>query len=154
MILEDEYRTYLSGWDLAPSTLSTEIAALRRIERSEGVDLEAEVARDSLASLINRYRYSIEDERIGSPNPTKIPIEPDNLRRDVGWYRTQLERYLRFRRMNSLDVNLPAERGEGVAHTDIPNAGSQDEAEVFLNLKLICNANSDGTLRSLSQTLR
>jgi hypothetical protein len=43
MILGDEYRTYLSGRDLAPSTVSTDIAALRRIERSEGVDLEAEV---------------------------------------------------------------------------------------------------------------
>jgi hypothetical protein len=129
MILEDEYKAYLSERELAPSTITTELSALKRIERSEGVDLEAELRRDSLASLINRYRYSTADERSGAPNPTKIPIEPEKLRRDIGWYRRQLVRYLQFRQRNDTSVVPPIEVSGNIAEEDNVDRAGEEEAE-------------------------
>jgi endonuclease len=135
MILENEYKAFLAERELAPSTIITEISALKRIERTEDVDLEAELKRDSLASLINRYSYSIEDERIGAPNPTKIPIEPEKLRRDVGWYRRQLARYLKFRQRSDVSFVLPAAVNDRLADDDVMDRATEDETERVFELE-------------------
>ena len=133
MILENEYKAYLDERELAPSTITTEISALKRIERAEGVDLEAELRRDSLASLINRYSYSIADERSGVPNPTKIPVEPEKLRRDIGWYRRQLARYLQFRRRSDTSIT-PAPNGT-LSERDVLDRADEEETERVFELE-------------------
>jgi len=70
---------------------------LKKIERSEGIDLDAEFDRDGLEGLWRRYQYSIEDLRNGRPNPTKIDIEPEKLNRDLAFYRTHIQAYRAFR---------------------------------------------------------
>lgn len=131
MFLENEYKSFLSGRELAPSTISTEIGALKRIERLEGVDLEAEIGRNALADLIHRFRYSVDDERAQRPNPTRLPIEPEKLRRDLGWYRTQLERYLRFRQGSDPTIQSPPE----IAQTDSTDLASEEAAERAFQLE-------------------
>jgi endonuclease len=135
MILENEYKTYLGERELAPSTITTEISALKRVERTEGVDLEAELKRDSLAALINRFGYSIEDERSGAPNPTKIPIEPEKLRRDIGWYRRQLARYLQFRQRSDPSITPRTESSERFVDGDVIDRSSEEETERVFELE-------------------
>lgn len=135
MILEEEYKAYLEQRELAPSTITTEISALRRIERAEGVNLEEELKRDSLAGLINRYRYSVSDERTGAPNPTKIPIDSDRLRRDIGWYRRQLARYLQFRQRNDMSVGPSTEARDTSANEDLLDRAEEEDAERVFELE-------------------
>lgn len=94
---EESFRRYLSASGLSPNTLSTRSAALRRIEREEGINLDAEFEKDGFDSLLGRFRYRAEDARAGRPNPTKIDIDPEKLSRDIAFYRSAINSYRRFR---------------------------------------------------------
>lgn len=97
MIKEAEYKAALEDREIAPSAIKTYLYALNRIEREEGIDIEEELARDQLASLIQKFTYTTKDQREGRPNPTRIAIDPKNVHRFLGWYRRHLERYRAFR---------------------------------------------------------
>jgi hypothetical protein len=135
MILESEYKAYLGERELAPSTITTEISALKRVERTEGIDLDAELKRGSLSSLINRFKYSTEDERSGAPNPTKIPIDPEKLRRDIGWYRRQLARYLQFRQRSDTSLASPREANESFTDGGALDQVNEEETERVFELE-------------------
>jgi hypothetical protein len=98
---DDGLRRHTLESGLSPNTASTRIAALRRIERSEGIDLDKEFDRDELQGLLNRYQYTIEDLRNGRANPSQIDIEPEKLNRDLAFYRTVIQAYRAFRAGNS-----------------------------------------------------
>jgi endonuclease len=85
--------------------------------------------------LINRYSYSIEDERIGAPNPTRIPIEPEKLRRDVGWYRRQLARYLQFRQRSDASIRDPNDVNERLASEGVIDRVTEEESERTFQLE-------------------
>ncbi len=101
---EARYRAFLEKDGYAPSTTSTQIASARRIEREEAIDLDTEFGKDQLAALANRMKYSMDDFRAGMPNPTRIKIEPDNLYRDLAFFRSALRSYQRFKFGNDTDA--------------------------------------------------
>ena len=93
---EDGFKTYMASLGLAHGTFTTRSAALRRIERAENIDLDAEYERDGLNGLLAKYAYSTADHRAGLPNPTAIDIEPENLRKYIAFYRRALNNYHGF----------------------------------------------------------
>lgn len=93
---EEAFKAHLAAQGLAPGTLATRSSALRRIERAEDIDLDAEYERDGMESLFAKYAYSIADHRAGLPNPTRIDIEPENLRKYLAFYRSALNSYRGF----------------------------------------------------------
>jgi len=104
---EERYRAYLERNGYAQSTVSTSIASVRRIERDEELDVDREFDRDQLAALINKFKYSMDDFRAGSPNPTRLKIEPDNLYRDLAFFRSALRSYQRFKSGGDSDAVSP-----------------------------------------------
>jgi hypothetical protein len=98
---DDLFRKYILESGLVANTANTRIAALKRIERSEGVDLDSEFERDELQGLLTRYQYTMDDLRNGRPNPSKIDIEPEKLNRYLAFYRSALQSYRSFRAGNS-----------------------------------------------------
>ncbi|QND71035.1 endonuclease NucS domain-containing protein [Tardiphaga robiniae] len=94
---DERFRRFILNSGLVEGTAATKSAALRRIERDEGIDLDEEYERDKLASLIERLQYTIDDFRAGKENPTKIDIEPEKLPRDLAFYRSVIQSYLKFK---------------------------------------------------------
>lgn len=93
---EAQFRDYLRRTGVQGATIDTRVSCLRRIETCEGVNLDLAATADGLRGLLDRYSYSIADERAGLPNPTAIPIEPERLRKYVAWFRSHLLAYARF----------------------------------------------------------
>ena len=97
-MLDEQFRAFVTAEGLSNSTVSTKSAALRRIERDEGVDLDKEYSKDHLTSLFSKFQFSMDDVRAGRENPTSLDIEPDKLYRDLAFYRSMLGSYIKFKR--------------------------------------------------------
>lgn len=97
-MLDEQFRAFVTAEGLSSSTVSTKSAALRRIERDEGVDLDQEYDKDHLTSLFSKFQFSMDDVRAGRENPTSLDIEPDKLYRDLAFYRSTLGSYIKFKR--------------------------------------------------------
>jgi hypothetical protein len=91
------FETYMQNRSLADKTRMQRTYALKRIERVQNLDLDAEFDRDQLADLIQSYSYSASDARAGLPNPSRMDIDGDKLLTHLRWYRSHLMDYLRFR---------------------------------------------------------
>ncbi len=100
---EELLRKHFNDLEFAPSTVNTKLAGTRRIERDEKIDLDEEFERDRMESVVRRFQYSMEDFRAGKPNPTSIRIEPDKIYRDLAFYRSILQSYLRFKTSDNSD---------------------------------------------------
>ena len=67
------YRVWLEQRGLAQSSADTYVSEAKRVERHYG-DLDELYAKDRLAGVLQELRYSAEDARTNTPNPSKIPI--------------------------------------------------------------------------------
>ena len=149
---EDAFKEYWADRGLARSTISTRSGALRRIERAENVDLDAEYERDGMEALLKKYAYSDADHRTGMPNPTGIDIEPENLRKTFAFYRRALNNYRVFASgglpddLESAVTGAEAEADEALAETgsrtfalerDLQNAIRTDIAQLELGLEIV-----------------
>jgi endonuclease len=94
---EEPFRKFLEEQGTADKTIQMRLYALKRIERHQNLDLDAEFERDQLTSLSDLLRYGADDERAARPNPTRLNIEPDRLRSHLAWYRSHLQSYRRFK---------------------------------------------------------
>lgn len=103
------FETYIQNRGLAEKTRMQRTYALKRMERAQNVDLDAEFERDQLADLIIRYSYSASDARAGLPNPSKMDIDSDKLLTHLRWYRSHLMDYLRFRGGTAYESDESAE---------------------------------------------
>jgi hypothetical protein len=93
---EAEFENYMMG-RLTEKVRIQRGYALKRIERAQGVDLDAEFEKDQLADLISKYSYSASDSRAGRPNPSNMDIDSDKLLTHLRWYKSHLTDYARFR---------------------------------------------------------
>lgn len=96
-VQENQFAAYMKSRNLADATCRTRISALRRIENAHNLDLDAEYEKDRLEQLRSCFSYTAADQRQGAPNPSQIEIEPERLQSYIGWYRTHLLDYLRFK---------------------------------------------------------
>ncbi len=88
-----------AGNELEESTKHTYMTDNKRVESEDGFDLDKEFDKDKLASLIDRYEYSAEDEKNGRKNPTNLNIKhrSKSVRNSLASHRTALRHYRRFR---------------------------------------------------------
>ena len=91
----DGYRAWLEQRQpsLAQSSINTLVTDAKRVERHYG-DLDELYAKDRLAGVLRELRYSTDDARKNTPNPSKIPTSPTSLsgyRTTVNQYREYLE---------------------------------------------------------------
>ena len=72
---EKGFMTWLEQGELNPSSIQTHITDAKRVERHYG-DLEALYRKDRFDGVLQELRYTAEDVRLGTPNPSKVPICP------------------------------------------------------------------------------
>jgi hypothetical protein len=94
---EGSFAQFMRGQGLSEKTIAQRGYALKRIERIQDVDLDAEYERDGLASLMRLFAYSSADARASRANPTKMDIDSDKLHTHLAWYKSHLTAYARFR---------------------------------------------------------
>lgn len=94
---DDAFAQHMRSQGLAERTMAQRGYALRRIERAHDVNLDQEFDGDELASLLSAFSYSTSDARAGRSNPSKMDIDPDKLLTHLGWYKSHLTAYARFR---------------------------------------------------------
>ncbi len=92
----EEFRAWTTNFDIAESTIRTHITDIKRIEKSEGIDVDNEFKKDGMKSLLQTYTYSVQDERDGRPNPTKLITKTTSLPRFLGQYKSYLNKYREF----------------------------------------------------------
>jgi hypothetical protein len=99
---EDAFRSWLSngrvnadGAALDARTIGSRISNCRTVERCEG-DLDHQFDQDRLRSLLERLKYSTEDERSNRPARHRIPIE-GNIRNGTATLRSAVSLYKQFR---------------------------------------------------------
>lgn len=94
---EEAFERYMLSRELAEKTRAQRSYALKRIERTQNIDLDEEFDRDQFRDLLKSFSYSAADARAGLPNPSKMDIESDKLLTHLRWYRSHLMDYMRFR---------------------------------------------------------
>jgi len=71
---QDEFRKWLVAQGQTEATASTRASSAKRVEQYLG-DLDELFVQEDLESVLNRFAYSIADERAGRPNPSPVPID-------------------------------------------------------------------------------
>jgi hypothetical protein len=89
------YRDWLQA-HFQDGTLTTQISEARRLEGAYG-DLDEHFDRDEFASILATLAYSTADKVAGKPNPSRVPIEGNNLYEGLAHLRSALSYYRRFR---------------------------------------------------------
>lgn len=99
---EESFRLWLSNnrfsgdsTTLDIRTISSRISNCRTVERYEG-DLDLQFDQDRLNGLIQRLKYSTEDERASQPPRHKVPIN-GNIRNGTATLRSAVSLYKQFR---------------------------------------------------------
>jgi hypothetical protein len=89
------YAEWLRSQGYDEGTVGAQLYRVARVEEHHG-DLDDLFDADGLASLVERLRYSVEDERRSRPNPSQIPFV-GNIRSNLSAYRTAAVWYGRYR---------------------------------------------------------
>src|SRR5271168_4345522 len=89
------YRDWLQA-NYQDGTVTTQISEARRLEGAYG-DLDEHLDRDEFGSILATLAYSPADKVAGKPNPSRIPIEGNNLYEGLAHLRSALSYYRRFR---------------------------------------------------------
>lgn len=93
---EEEFRSYLKSSGFAGSTINTRCYALKRIEKAQGIDLDAEAQRDGFRSLIALFSADAAGNVPTLLNTIELGIAADNKGSALSWYRSHLKSYFRF----------------------------------------------------------
>ncbi len=117
----EEFRAWTTNFDIAESTIRTHITDIKRIEKSEGIDVDNEFKKDGMKSLLQTYTYSVQDERDGRPNPTKLITKTTSLPRFLGQYKSYLNKYREF----------CLSEGDDFVYEEQENNADSDASETF-----------------------
>lgn len=109
----EEYAGWLLGQSLQESTVSTQLGRVARIEEYYG-SLDDLVAGGGYEALIGELTYSTADERLGRPNPSRLPLT-GNLRTGLQSYKSAVALYRNF--LSGDARQTPAASVENVAPT-------------------------------------
>ncbi len=99
---EEEFRDWLetyrqqNGEPLKQSSKNAYVTDNKRVEDEDGFNLDTEFKKDEMASLLERYTYSLEDKRNERGNPTNLDIELPALYKSLGNHKVVLNHYRRF----------------------------------------------------------
>ena len=113
--MRKNYRSWLEAREYSSNTISTQCSQATRVEHAYG-DLDELYATDQLKSLLTSLRYSSEDSRRGTANPSKLQIGGD-LYKALASFRAAVGLYRRFR----------DEAGEGLGSPEILQSPSPPE---------------------------
>ena len=93
--MDPSFREWLARRGLKPSSVSTQISDVKRLEKHYG-DLDELYERDRFAGALDNLHYSKDDEKRGRPNPTGLEID-GNLYNNLSHFRSSLKSYSDFR---------------------------------------------------------
>lgn len=88
-------RESLASRGLKPTSVSTQISDVRRLEKHYG-DLDELYDPDRLAGVLNNLSYTKDDEQRNRPNPSLLEIDGD-LNSNLSHFRSSLGAYRDFR---------------------------------------------------------
>jgi hypothetical protein len=92
--MRPEYANWLAAQEYAGNTQAAQLHRVQRVEQCyESLDELVEAGR--IDDLLGELAYTVHDERMGKPNPSKIPFE-GNIRNNLQSYRNAVNRYLKF----------------------------------------------------------
>lgn len=109
---EAEFREWLAGEGLVPSSVSTRISDLRRVEKHFG-DLDEAFAQDGCAGIFDNLTYTAADQAAGKPNPSDIEID-GNLYDGLSGYKSSLTAYLKFRKAHAQAGSGPLSQADRI----------------------------------------
>lgn len=112
--MRDDYEHWLRAKYKAANTVTTQLSQARRLEKFYG-NLDEHFDRDRLASILADLAYSSTDKEAGKPNPSRVPIDGDNVYGGLVHLSGAVRRYGRFR---------SGEPADGGSQTDV---GDEDD---------------------------
>jgi hypothetical protein len=104
--MRKDYGAWLRGQGYDGGTITAQLHRVGRVEQYLG-DLDRHYDHDRMRSVLEKLRYSTEDERRGHPNPTPIPIN-GTLRTNLASYRNAVALYGRHREGQGRPESRPA----------------------------------------------
>ncbi len=117
---EADYRQWLEDQKYEAKTISTRMSDTAHVEKFHG-DLDEHYASDRMANLIDRLKYSRDDQRKNRLNPSKIPFKGD-IHNQLASYRSAATLYKRFRdEIEDFGFEKPGLKAVGNA--DLPEEG-------------------------------
>jgi len=93
----ESFRAYLAEREFTPASVRTFVAAVARIERCYGVDIDDEYDRDRLARILSELVYTVADRNSRRPNPSCLDVQRGALIDILPPYRSHLLNYVKFR---------------------------------------------------------
>lgn len=92
---DDDFKLWMTRAGYDPGTISTQLARAKRLDQTYG-DLDEHFDRDKFTAIAATLKYSAQDKRDGTPNPSKLDIDGD-FYSNLASYRATLNFYQRFR---------------------------------------------------------
>lgn len=92
--MRPEYKKWLEDQKYEAGTIIAQLHRAGRVEDCYG-SLDEHFAAGTLQNIIDELTYSAEDERIGRPNPSRIPFN-GNTRNNLASYKNAVVRYRKF----------------------------------------------------------
>ncbi len=80
-------------------TASSRVSDAARVEKYYG-NLDEHHEKDGLVHVLGQHQYSADDERKNAPNPSKIPIGGNNLRKSLASLKQAINLYREYREQN------------------------------------------------------
>lgn len=147
-----EYRTWLEDQKYESGTITAQLHRAGRVEDCYG-NLDDHFASGTLQGVIDELTYSAEDERVGKPNPSKIPFN-GNTRNNLASYKNAVVRYRKFLTgWERSDADVPLESENTTISLGVPH---EDYAEIpaqKLSLERDMQAALRREIRQLSASL-
>lgn len=92
--MRSDYKDWLRAQEYADNTIAAQLHRVGKVESAYG-SLDDLIASGRYDDLIGELSYSVQDERSGRPNPSRISFEGD-IRSNLQSYRNAVVRYRKF----------------------------------------------------------
>ena len=144
-----EYSNWLAEQKYASGTQTAQLHRVKKVEEAYG-SLDKHYANGTYQEVIDSLVYSVQDERMNKPNPSKMKFE-GNIKNNLQSYKDAAIRYKRF-----LD-NTDFRAGITTTSNSVENieiASSQDESQQKLSLERDMQAALRHDITSLGDSLK
>lgn len=89
-----DYQDWLKAQEYSENTITAQLHRVGKVEHVYG-SLDEIYAKGGYDDLIGELTYSVQDERLGKANPSRIPFE-GNIRNNLQSYKNAVVRYRKF----------------------------------------------------------
>lgn len=144
----EKYKKWLEFQKYSPNTVVAQLHRAGRVDECYG-DLDTHFANGTLQGIIDELEYSVDDERHGRPNPSKIPFD-GNIRTNLASYKDGVKRYRKF-----LSEGWEADDQNNAVHAEVTQIASEisEIAGSKLSLERDMQAALRRNIRQLGQSL-